>query len=99
MNISSIQIDYSRPDDEKKKYSGQVYLEKPFQKKTGEWACNIFILIDEKKYEIFGGDSLQALTLSLDFLKHRLEDFKTKGFKLYFKNSEEEFCTQSYFGN
>jgi hypothetical protein len=61
-----------------------ISISSPFQKPTGEWAC-LFELNgleeEQEKREYFGVDGLQALVLTLFYLRSVLARLQRKGYR------------------
>jgi hypothetical protein len=57
---------------------------RPYKCDAGEWACPVELRGFEPRYpDICGEDSLQALCLAIQLLRHRLHDFLEKGGRIF----------------
>lgn len=68
----------------------------PFVNERGWWACTVTLHPLFAPFDIFGADSLQALTLALRTARSLLEDFTDKGGKLTMEG--EVFPLEAWFG-
>ncbi len=78
----------------------RISISPPYRTEREEWAC-LFELTGLRKescrQEIFGVDALQAMILSIAWLRHRLLCLQKHGYKLYDAGSTEPFAVMRYF--
>lgn len=64
----------------------------------GHWICSVAVLgLDSRARDIYGGDSLQALTLGLRHVACQLRNFVEVGGWLLDPESREPFPLRAYF--
>ena len=84
----------------KKKERIRISISSPYPKETGEWAC-LFELSgakqEEEKHEYFGVDGLQALILSLFYLRSVLARLRKKGYAFHAIESGEQIHPEAFF--
>ena len=68
----------------------------PVEESTGDYGCTVW-LPDSDSKTIFGVDSLQALSLAMQFSGHRIHDLISKGWKFFYPESDDEVPFEIYF--
>lgn len=79
-----------------------VEIGRPYEVRDGKGAdcaaCPVAIHgLHGDLHDIYGEDTLQALTLGIAFIHQLLSDFTAKGGRLCFKDSDEDFDFEPYF--
>jgi hypothetical protein len=70
-----------------KKQDCKIIVEKPHLDSDHLWCCRVHLYgMDNRHYDIFGDNSLQALCLALRFTADRLEYNRGKGLKFFARN-------------
>ena len=76
----------------------RIRIGKPYPASDIDWACPVTVEGMEWPFpDMHGVDSLQALTLALNFARHSLEDFLKKGGALFWPEGEPA-TLESIFG-
>jgi len=91
--IAHLSIDAIRSDGEE--FGLHIAFGAPFVSEHG-WACTVTLHPLFAPFDIFGADSLQALTLALRTTRSLLEDFTDKGGRLTIDG--EAFPLDAWFG-
>ena len=84
----------------KKRHHLRVSISKPYGTQKGDWACWFDlrgIEEAEEHREYFGVDGLQALILSLFYLRSVLRHLRKKGYVFRELHSDEKIDPESYF--
>jgi hypothetical protein len=88
------QIDGIDPDGTRRKI--HVILEPPYHSDEGCWYCPTHIDgLHNLKINVAGEDSIQSLCLALSLVKSELDDFVSRGGRLFHAGTDCEYEFQS----
>jgi hypothetical protein len=78
----------------------KVTVSRPFRNGRLAWACQFEmtgIVQELENFKIYGSDALQALVLSLSYLRSSLTRLEKKGYELLLVDSDEPLAPHIYF--
>lgn len=74
-----------------------ISIGRPSQQKTGEYACPVYLPDLQQPTIIYGEDSLQALSLAMQFAAQHINDLLANGWQFFYPDSDFRIPFEVYF--